>query len=57
MQIGFVVFLMAYIYFALGRTPDTPSGVEWYILSYMIGFSMEKIREVVGVSLFFNTAT
>lgn len=37
---------MIYIYTVLVRSLAMPEWNEWYVVVYMVGFSLEKLREV-----------
>src|SRR6266516_2493242 len=45
-QISYIFYLFIHIYFCLVVLHKQPTWQEWYLFIYMIGFSMEKIREV-----------
>jgi len=46
LQISYIIFLFIYIYTVLVRSLPTPEWNEWYVVVYMVGFALEKLREV-----------
>ncbi|ELT97529.1 hypothetical protein CAPTEDRAFT_120255, partial [Capitella teleta] len=44
--IAFIIFLSCFTYVVLVKTPVHPTLLEWLVISYVIGLTMEKFREV-----------
>jgi len=46
-QISYIIFLVVYIYTVLVRSLPMPEWNEWYVVIYMVGLALEKLREVI----------
>ena len=51
-QISYVIFLCIYIYTVLVRSLPVPEWNEWYVVAYMVGLALEKLREVNNGCMF-----
>ena len=45
---AYSIFLTAYTYICLVKTPHNPSVMEWYVAACMSNFFLEKIRQIVA---------
>ena len=45
---AYLIFLTAYTYICLVKTPDLPSPVEYYVAACMANFFLEKIRQIIA---------
>jgi len=45
-QISYIIFLFIYIYTVLVRSLPMPEWNEWYVVMYMVGLALDKLREV-----------
>ncbi|ESO06571.1 hypothetical protein HELRODRAFT_188397 [Helobdella robusta] len=45
--IAHLIFLLLYTYMILQTTPADPSTIEWFVVAYMCGLGVEKIRELM----------
>lgn len=54
-QLFYLGFLMFYSYVVLVKMPEWPSPQEWVVILYIFTSAIEKIREVCGAEVFFQT--